>query len=827
MAPWLCLLTVAWTLGGACGCGKKTVAGGPAISNDEPSAQTPPKPPADGLPEPANAVTTEQAPSEGHKARMSTHPGTRPYDRLTDEAIAAALAAVPPTYRPRTRHHGGQAHRQAAHAEPRAPAGAKPNFTNRLILEASPYLRQHAHNPVDWRPWGAAAFAEARALGRPIFLSVGYATCHWCHVMEHESFEDLAIAKLLNSRYVPVKVDREERPDVDAVYMAAVQAMGLGGGWPMSVWIAPGRGTPGQDLHGMPFFAGTYFPPRQRRGSRPGFEGVLTDLADRFEREPEAIVAKGQRIASQLRRQLEMDWAGVDADVLAVDRLVGQLKQVYDNTHGGTQRPPKFPSNIPYGLLFRHYLRTGDRESRRMALHSLERMSMGGIYDHVGGGFARYSTDARWLVPHFEKMLYDQALIALSLVEAWQVSAKPVYARVARQTLDYVLREQQAPGGAFYSATDADSEGVEGLYFLWTVKQLVEALGKDDGALVAEIYGATAAGNFEGSNILHLTTPLAAWAERKGVSEARLMARLDKALERLRRLRNKRVPPLRDDKILTAWNGLMISALARAGFMLDEPRYRDAAARAADDLLRHQRDKQGRLLRLRLNGQAKGKAFVDDHAFLIDGLLELLAATGDARWLRAAVSLQRQQDRWHAAPRGAGFFRTASDAESLLARDKPDRDGALPGGNSLAALNLLRLAALTGDATWANGAKATLRAFSRRLRGYPFALTRMLEAVETQAWPLKELVIVRSEDSDPADFEPMLAALRANWQPHHVLLTVAMGPELEELGKLAPIARQKVARGGRVTAYVCQAGSCRLPTTRPKEMIEQLLARER
>ena len=778
-------------------------------------------------PTPAPAVAPETPPVPDYAPHMSTHPGTQPYPEAVDRAIAAAVGALPALYRPRTRHHGGKAHRQGAHAEPRAPAGARANYSNRLILEASPYLRQHAHNPVDWRPWGPAAFAEARALGRPIFLSVGYATCHWCHVMEHESFEDLAIARLLNSRYVPIKVDREERPDVDAVYMAAVQAMGLGGGWPMSVWIAPGRGDNGGALHGVPFFAGTYFPPRQKRGSRRGFEGLLTELADRYKNEPESVFAKGRRIASQLRRQLQMDWAGVDADVQAVDRLVGQLRQSYDDEHGGTRRAPKFPSNIPYGLLLRHHLRTGDRDSRRMALHSLERMAMGGIYDHVGGGFARYATDVRWLVPHFEKMLYDQALIGRALTQAWQVSAKPVYARILRQTLDYVLRELRHPGGAFYCATDADSEGVEGLYFLWALKELNQILGKDDGALVADIYGVTAAGNFEGRNILHLKVPIAEWARRKGVSEASLHKRLRVAMTRLRNVRKRRVPPLRDDKILTAWNGLMIGTLASAGFALDEPRYVRAAAAAADDLLRHQRDNKGRLLRLRLDGKARGRAFLDDHAFFIEGLLELLQATGEVRWLAAAVALQEEQDRWYGAPRGAGYYRTANDAESLLARDKPARDGALPSGNSIAAMNLLRLAAITGQKRWRSGSVAIVRAFSRRLRGYPMAISRMLEAVEARAWPLKEVVLIRPKKSDVADLAPMLKALRQTWQPHHVLLMAAAGPNQDKLAELAPLARNKVARGGRVTAYVCREGACRLPTTSPQELVKQLLARDR
>ncbi len=772
------------------------------------------------------AVAKVAAPEANYVPTMSTHPGTLPYEAATDRAIAAALKAQPADYRPRTRHHGGRVHASAGkHVEPRAPAGAKPNYTNRLILSSSPYLRQHAHNPVDWRPWGEAAFAEARKLGRPIFLSVGYSTCHWCHVMEHESFEDLEIARVMNTRYVPIKLDREERPDVDAVYMAAVHAMGMGGGWPMSVWIAPGKGGAGKAVHGVPFFAGTYFPPRQSRGRRRGFLGLMNDLADRFAEDPEGIAAKGNRIASQLRRKLETDWTGIVADTTSVDRLVAQVRSVYDNQHGGTRRAPKFPSNIPYGVLMRHHLRTGDRESRRMAVHSLERMRMGGIYDHVGGGFARYSTDVRWLVPHFEKMLYDQGLITKALVEAWTVSSKPSMARTIRQTLDYLLREMRHPGGAFYSATDADSEGEEGRFFLWTPAQLQALLSKEDAALVAEIYDVTPGGNFEHRNILHLREDLDVWAQRKKVAAPALRKRLRSALDRLYTERAKRVPPLRDDKILTAWNGLIISAFARAGLSLAEPRYVQAAGKAADYVLATLRDDQGRLLRTALGGKASGMAVLDDHAFFIEALIDLFEATGEQRWLAQALRLQANQDRWYSAPNAAGYFTTATDAQSLLAREKPDYDGAIPSGNSVSAMNLVRLAAITGESTHRNRAVATIRAFSRRLRNYPIAMSRMLVAVEALAWPMKEVVLVRPAGSKPEAFAPMLAALRRTWQPHHVLVMVEQGSSLERLASLAPPVRGKIARDGRVTAYVCKEGACRLPTTQPAKMIEQLLAR--
>ncbi len=785
------------------------------------------KPPVTVQPAAKAAVAVEEAKKSEAKymPTMSRHPGTEPYTKEVDQAIAKALTAQPADYRPRTRHYGGSDHAGGKHADPQAPAGSKPNYTNRLILSSSPYLRQHAHNPVDWRPWGPEAFAEARRLNRPIFLSVGYSTCHWCHVMEHQSFEDLEIANVMNSRYIAIKVDREERPDVDAIYMAAVHAMGMGGGWPMSVWIAPGRGGRGAEVHGVPFFAGTYFPPRASRGRRRGFFGLMNELADKFAEDPAGIVAKGNRIAAQLRRKLQTDWTGVVADVNSIDRLVGQLQSNYDNQHGGTRRAPKFPSNIPYGVLLRHHLRSGFRGSRHMAVHTLEKMRMGGIYDHVGGGFARYSTDGRWLVPHFEKMLYDQALITKALVEAWTVSSKPSLARTIRQTLDYLLREMRHPGGAFYSATDADSEGEEGLFFLWTPKQLKLLLKPEDAALIAEIYDVTDAGNFEGRNILHLQEDLDVWAKRKSTSGDKLRARVRAAFDILYAARAKRIPPLRDDKILTAWNGLLISAMARSGFALDEPRYIKAAGQAADYLLATLRDGKGRLMRTALDGQVRGMAVLDDHAFFVEGLLDLFEVTGDASRLQQALKLQEDQDRWYAAAKAAGYHTTASDAQSLLAREKPDYDGAVPSGNSVAAMNLLRLAAITGDAAHRNRAVATIRAFSRRLRNYPMAMSRMLIAVEALAWPMKEVVLVRPAGSSAEVFAPMLAALRRTWQPHAVVVMAEQGAPLERLAKMAPPVRAKVARDGRVTAYVCRDGACKLPTTKPAKMVEQLLER--
>ena len=768
-------------------------------------------------------------------AAPTHHPSSVPYDPDLALRLTNALSAAGPNYRPRTRHYDGSEHRsEARHPDPAAPAGAKPTYTNRLLLEPSPYLRQHAHNPVDWRPWGADAFAEARRLGRPIFLSVGYATCHWCHVMEHESFEDLEIAALLNSRYVPVKVDREERPDVDAIYMAAVQAMSGNGGWPMSVWIAPGPGGAGKEVAGLPFFAGTYFPPRGGVGRRPGFADILTKLADNWAEDAAGIARKGEQVAAHIQAQMAADWHGAMPTTAPIDRLAAQLVANFDPIDGGTQRAPKFPSNIPVALLLRQAARTQNAQSRHVALFSLQKMSMGGIYDHVGGGFARYSTDRHWLVPHFEKMLYDQALIGRALVAALVDGAVATqtpatsagFARTLRQTMDYLLREMAAPWGGFYSATDADSEGEEGRFFLWTPAQLRAALTPDEATLIAEVYDVSENGNFEGRNILHLSKSLEEHADARKVERGAFVAQVYAALAKLYTVRSERIPPLRDDKVLTSWNGLLIGTLAQASFQLDEPRYLRAAVRAAEFVTTALRDAQGRQLRVAIGdpehgGSARVRAQLDDLAFLIGGLLDVFEASGDPQWLRRALQLQAQLDADFTDPRG-GYFATAKDADALLAREKPDYDGAEPSGNAIAAQNLLRLGAMTGDTMWTQRGEATIAAFSRRIEQAPMAMTELLLALEMAHAPLRELVLVGAEGCDDAAFAPFLQALRTSGQPNRVLLRTRQGPELQRLGEIAPLVREKVARGGKVTAYVCVRGVCKLPTTEPAQMVASL-----
>ncbi len=758
-------------------------------------------------------------------ALWQPHPGSVPMPAQTMAILRAALAALPADLAPRTRHHGGAENKSAGeHPDPVAPAGSKPNYVNRLLTENSPYLRQHAFNPVDWRPWGEAAFAEARALNRPIFLSIGYATCHWCHVMEHESFEDLEIAAAMNSLYVPIKVDREERPDVDAIYMAAVQAMTGHGGWPMSVWLAVDPSATG-GVQGLPFFAGTYFPPRDGdRGSRTGFATLLRHFAQAWQRSPTQVLAEGRNVAAHIASELTQTGAGDREPSLAdVDHAIQAAAQTYDEAFGGRRGAPKFPSQVPLALLCRHHLRTGDDQSLRMAHHTLVQMARGGLYDHVGGGFHRYSTDARWFAPHFEKMLYDQALIVQGAVEVWQATGDPFVRRAVAQTLDYLVREMQHPQGGLYSATDADSEGREGLFFLWTVQQLRDVLGPAAGDRVARVYAASARGNFEGSNILHLPHSLAQAATAEGVAEAALTAELDAALEKLRTARARRKPPLLDHKVLPSWNGLAISAFCRAALALGEPRWLDAARRAGD-FVWAQMQQNGRLRRSWVEGVARGTGYLDDYANMVQGYLDLFEASGDRAALARAMQLQAAQDAhfWDAA--AGGYFATPSDGELLLARAKPDRDGAEPAANSVAANNLVRLAALTGADSWRRKAVATWRSVADRLAQYPFLLTEMLLGVESTAWPMREVVLVRPAGTAPGATEPMLAELRKHYMPHRVLLQVEMGAAQDDLAKLAPLVAGKTAREGKVTAYVCRQGVCELPTTDPAVFAQQLAA---
>jgi len=684
--------------------------------------------------------------------------------------------------------------------------GAGHRYTNRLALERSPYLLQHAHNPVSWYPWGDEAFAVARRTGRPVFLSVGYSTCHWCHVMERESFEDDEIAAVLNTRYVPIKVDREERPDVDDVYMTAVQLLTGSGGWPMSVWLTPDR---------EPFFGGTYFPPRDgARGPTRGFLGILEELAALYAADPARVAAATGSLTQAVRAALAPNGPAADAPPGAAPilRAVETVAQLFDERHGGLRRAPKFPSNLPVRLLLRHHRRAGDARSLHMATFTLERMAAGGIHDQLGGGFHRYSTDAEWLVPHFEKMLYDNALLAVAYAEAWQVTGRADLARVARQTLEYLVREMTSPEGGLYSATDADSEGEEGRFFTWEARELRELLGAEAAAFMA-FHGATDEGNFEGRNIL--------WIPRPDEAE---WARFAPARARLLEARARRPKPLRDEKVLAGWNGLAISALAFGGRVLAEPRFVEAAARAADFVLGRMMT-GGRLQRSwhaprPMVNEAGIPAYLEDHAFLAQGLIDLFEATFEPRWLAAAIDLSERLEALFGDPAGGGWFGTATDHERLLVREKPTRDGAEPSGASIAALNALRLEALTTDPRWRHRAEGALRHHRRSLEEQPLALSELLLALDAATDVAREVVLVWPRDA--AAPEGFLDVLRRTFLPSRALAGAAAGPALDRVAAVAAIAAGKLAASGQPTAYVCEHGACHLPAISPEKLASQL-----
>jgi uncharacterized protein YyaL (SSP411 family) len=728
-------------------------------------------------------------------------PGAPPPAPGLTERLRAALAAKGATYVPRTRHLVGKA----------------PKYTNRLILETSPYLLQHAHNPVDWHAWGDEAFAEARRRGVPLFVSIGYSTCHWCHVMEVESFEDEEIARFMNGHYVCIKVDREQRPDIDAVYMSAVQALTGSGGWPMSVWLTPDR---------APFFGGTYFPPRDGdRGASQGFLTLLRQLSETYQKDPARIAQQAATLASAVRRDLEGQavatttssapapaasvLSGGLPDAGAIAQAVVTFERSFDAQNGGLRGAPKFPSSLSVRLLLRDHRRTGDAEALRMAIVTLERMAGGGIYDQIGGGFHRYATDAAWLVPHFEKMLYDNALLTVDYLEAYQVTGRPDFARVGRETLDYLLREMASPEGGFYSATDADSDGQEGKYFVWSEAELRSALGAGADRF-ARYYGVTPVGNFQGRNILHVPRP-----------DETERAALDDARKRLYAARARRVAPTRDEKILAAWNGLAISALATGGRLLDDARYVRAATRAADFLLTKLRV-GGRLMRSYNDGRATQPGFLEDYAAVAAGLFDLYEASFDPRWLREALALCRETERLFADPAQGGWFTTAADHEKLMARERPRADGPTPSGTSLALMNALRAATFTGDDHWRAIADRALSTLRDALSERPTSLTDALLALDFRTDAVREVVVVWPEEAGASSAAPLLSVLRHTFLPNRALAGAAQGDALAALATLAPIVEGKRALRGRSTAYVCERGHCQLPTSDPAVLRRQL-----
>jgi hypothetical protein len=685
----------------------------------------------------------------------------------------------------------------------------KPPFMpNRLAQETSPYLLQHRDNPVDWYPWGPEALERAKREEKPIFLSIGYSACHWCHVMEHESFEDEAIAKSLNEKFVCVKVDREERPDLDQLYMNAVQLMTGRGGWPMSVFLTP-------DL--KPFYAGTYWPPHASRGM-PGFDQVIEAVAKAWDTNR----TEAEKLADQLTADLaRLDHGSAEGELSLelIDGAARQLRQTFDGTQGGFGGAPKFPAPLSLQLLLRHWQRGQDRHSLTMVRTTLDRMAAGGIYDHLGGGFARYSVDARWLVPHFEKMLYDNAQLAATYLEAFQATGDEDYARVVRETLDYVLRDMTDPAGGFYSTEDADSEGVEGKFYTWTPEQLRVVLGDEAAETFARVYDVSDAGNFEdGQSILHLPKTLQQQAQLLGRDAEDLAAELTASRAKLFAARKRRVHPHKDDKVIVAWNGLMLDAMARAGAVLGEPRYLDAARRAADFLLADLHRGDGRLLHTWRAGTAKLDAYLDDYACLANGLVSLYEASFVGRYLDEAVALVEVLfDKFADNERG-GFFYTADDHEQLLVRGKDFTDNATPGGNAMAATVLVRLGKFTGNQRYTDAALNVMRLTGALMRRAPTAAGQTLLALDLELGPTYELVLAGDLTDDAT--QQVLADLRRRYLPHRVLAFAgAGGAKPQAAGELL---EGKTMLGGAPTLYICEGFTCHAPAQGREEIAHAL-----
>jgi uncharacterized protein len=656
-------------------------------------------------------------------------------------------------------------------------------MANALARETSPYLRQHRDNPVDWMAWGETALSLAKELDRPLLVSIGYSACHWCHVMERECFEDHEIAALMNARFVCVKVDREERPDVDAIYMEAVQAMTGHGGWPLNVFLTPDQ---------VPFYAGTYFPPQPRHGM-PSWPAVLDAVSKAWETQRDDILAQSEAMIARLSGASVLKASETPPGVEALDEAVAQLRAGFDAIDGGWGRAPKFPAASAIEFLLR-------RGEPAMALQSLRCMAAGGINDQIGGGFARYSVDASWTVPHFEKMLYDNALLARAYLHGWQVSGDAMLRRTAEETLDWVLREMTGPEGGFHSALDADSEGVEGKFYVWSMDELRSALGEDFDVAV-RWFGSSDEGNFEGLNILE-----SRGAEPADDVRLRIRARLLAA-------RATRVRPGLDDKRLCAWNALMIGALAEAGAVLEREDYLDAARRAAAFVLDTMRDGDGRLLRTYNAGEAKLNAYLEDHAFLLEALLTLSEATFEPRWFHAARATAETMIARFADPDRGGFFQTSSDHERLVARRKDLDDSPIPSGSSSAALGLLRLAALTGEARYEEHAIAVLRLTGQIARRHPQGFGHLLQALDFHLAAVQEVALVGE------DTRALARAVRAAFRPN-VVLAGGDGTDAHGIALL----EGRTAIDGRPAAYVCERFSCLRPVSDPEELSALLVA---
>jgi len=676
-------------------------------------------------------------------------------------------------------------------------------MANHLLHETSPYLLQHVDNPVDWHPWGANAMRLAEEQDKPILLSIGYAACHWCHVMAHESFEDEATAAQMNAEFINVKVDREERPDVDSIYMQAVQAMVGRGGWPMTVFLTP---------DGKPFYAGTYFPNEPRHGM-PSFRQILTGVTQAWNTDRENVVGSAGQVAEQLQALsgVGFEEQELDADILksALRGLQGQ----FDPSWGGFGDAPKFPQPMTIEFLLREHVRVHDSDALEMAEVTLGKMARGGMYDQLGGGFARYSVDHRWLVPHFEKMLYDNAQLARVYLHAWQITGNELYRRITEETLDYVLLEMRDGGGGFYSSQDADSEGVEGKFYVWSADEIRKALGEDADVFM-RIYGVSDEGNWEGHNILNLHLDPEAIAEQVGIDAGKLQGRMAAARSALYELRSKRIWPGLDDKVLTSWNGLMLAALAEAGQAFGRPDYMEAAKSNAEFLHRTMRGESGRLFRTwKAGADAKYNAYLEDYAFLADGLLTLYQATFEPRWFDWARELAEMMLTHFRDSDNQGFFDTSNDHEELIHRPKDLQDNAVPSGSSVAAAVLLQLSLLTGNSEYWKAAERSIATMGKFMSEYPSGFAQWLNATSFILAEPREVALIGSQE----ELGPLLAVLRSGYRPFQVL---AAGDG--ESDASVPLLENRARLNRKGTAYVCRQFVCQAPVTSPDALARQL-----
>jgi uncharacterized protein YyaL (SSP411 family) len=681
---------------------------------------------------------------------------------------------------------------------------------NRLAFEKSPYLLQHAHNPVDWYPWGSEAFERAKREDKPVFLSSGYSTCHWCHVMEKESYEDEEVAKLMNDVFVSIKIDREERPDIDGIYMKVCQAMTGSGGWPLNIIMTPDK---------KPFFSATYLPKESKFG-RQGMMEIIPQIRDIWKKNRGRAEALAAEVISSLKDEQK---AGEELKEDVLNVAYEQLLGAFDEQHGGFGSAPKFPTPHNLTYLLRYWKRTDDIMALRIVERTLSALSMGGIYDHVGFGFHRYSTDARWLVPHFEKMLYDQALLAIAYTEAYQATENDEFKRIACEVFTYVLRDMTSPEGGFYSGEDADSEGVEGKFYVWAEEEIDSILGEDS-ELMKKVFGIDKHGNFRekgnsiGKNIPHLSKTLPELEADLKLPAQEIHRRMGDAKQKLFAAREKRVHPGKDDKILADWNGLMIAALAKAALAFDKPEFAYAASRAADFILSRMRGQDGRLFHRYRDDEPAVNAFLDDHAFLTWGLIELYEATFEVSYLKAALEITDIMMEHFWDRENHGLYFTADDGEELIFRKKEIYDGALPSGNSIAMLNLLRLGRMIANAGFEEKAAQIGSSFSATIWQVPMSYTQMMTALDFALGPTS--VVVIAGDAGAEDTKAMLAALKKEFIPGKVVI-LRTGEDSEILG-IAEYTRDLTSIEGRATAYICKNYSCRLPVTDAGEMMELL-----